>query len=196
MSTIQIKSNLSIDELIGNLSKLDTPTLNYLISSLRKVQVTREQFDSLAMSEEVFWSFIGKIDWQQEVATQQIKPLVDALANVSIATIYQFSERLAFLLHQIDGPDFANPLEKSALGFSADTFLYTRCLVVAKGQSFYNTVLNNPSNIPTEMDFEVLLSVAAKAYLQKTGKSYCYIPTINYESFFNQDLWKEKAINF
>jgi len=48
--------------------------------------------------------------------------------------------------------------------------------------------------MPVGEDFEALLSVAEEAYQQKTGKAYQYVPTINYESFFNQQLWGEKAI--
>jgi len=183
MPTIQIKSNLSIEELIGNLSQLDTPTLNYLVTSLRKVQLTREQPEASTMQEEVFWRFIEKIDWKQKEDSRKLTPLIDALATVDSATIYQFSERLAYLLYQLDGPAFVQPLEKSELGFSADTFLYARCLAVAKGQAYYQEVLKQPTNMPVGEDFEALLSVAEQAYLKKTGKEYSYIPTINYESF-------------
>lgn len=194
MPTIQIKSNLSIEELIGNLSQLDTPTLNYLVTSLRKVQLARKQPEASTMPEEAFWNFIEKIDWKQKEDSRKVAPLVNALATADSATIYQFSERLAYLLHQLDGPAFAKSLEKDELGFSADTFLYARCLVVAKGQAYYQEVLKQPTNMPIGKDFEALLSVAEQAYFKKTGKAYAYIPTINYESFFNQELWGENAI--
>ncbi len=194
MSTIQIKTDVSIDELIKHLNKLDTHTLTYLINSLKKIQLTREQKEAFAMSEAMFWNYIHKIDWQQKDSATQLLPLISALASAPVVTIYQFSERLAFFLHQIDGPAFAKPLEDKELGFSADTFLYARCLAVAKGKTYYNQLLQNPNIMPTDNDFEALLSVAEKAYLQKTGKGYPYIPTINYESFFNQALWGENAI--
>jgi len=194
MSTIQIKSSVSIEELIGNLSQLDTPTLNYVVAALRKIQLTREHPQPTALPAEEFWVYMQKIDWKQPKDAAKVKPLIHALTTATIPTIYQFSEQLAFLLHQLDGPAFAKPLEQNELGFSADTFLYARCLVVAKGKTYYETILKQPTKIPTTKDFEALLSVAATAYLQKTGNSYPYIPSINYESFFNQSLWGADAI--
>ena len=38
------------------------------------------------------------------------------------------------------------------------------------------------------------LYVAKQAYEQKTATSYSYLPSINYESFFNKTLWGAKAI--
>lgn len=194
MSTIQIKSKLSIEELISNLSQLDTPTLNYLVSSLRKVQLTREGPEISTMQEEAFWKLIQQIDWKQKEDTLKLKPLIDSLATATISNIYQFAERLAYLLHQLDGPAFAQALEQDELGFSADTFLYARCLVVAKGQAYYQSILERPTSMPTKEDLEALLYVPAQAYLQKTGKTYAYVPSINYESFFNQTLWGTNAI--
>ena len=152
------------------------------------------QIKSNLSIEEVFWNFIQKIDWNQKEDSHKVAPLVNALAAADSAIIYQFSERLAYLLHQLDRPAFAQPLEKDQLGFSADTFLYARCLVVAKGQAYYQKILKQPTNMPTGEDFEALLSVAEQAYFKKTGKEYAYIPIINYESFFNQELWGENVI--
>ena len=124
------------------------------------------------MNEEEFWSLLKKIDWKKKDDRARLQPLINALALAPAAKIFQFSERLAFLLHQLDGPAFAQPLEQGELGFSADTFLYARCLVVAKGEKFYNTILAQPQKMPVGEDFEALLYVAEQAYQQKTAKSY------------------------
>ncbi|MFK7982995.1 MAG: DUF4240 domain-containing protein [Saprospiraceae bacterium] len=134
------------------------------------------------------------IDWKQKETEKILQPLIRALAANNEAVIYQFSERLAFYLYQLDGPAYTKALEADELGFSADTFLYARCLTVAKGEKFYKKVLAKPEKMPVGEDFEALLYVAGTAYQQKTGKPYQYVPTINYESFFNQKLWGEKAI--
>ena len=112
---------------------------------------------------------------------------------MSIPEIYQFSERLAEVLHQLDGPDFIKALEEDPLGYSADTFLYARCFAVARGQVFYENVLSKATPLPTEY-LEQLLSVASKVYQKKTGEKYNYMPSTIYESFFNQSLWGEAAI--
>jgi len=194
MASIPLKFQ-SLEELVGNLQQLDNPTLNYLVAQLRKLQVERGiANESRMMSEKEFWALIQLIDWKEKNRTDQLKPLVTALSNEKTAAIFQFSERLAYFLHQLDGPDFTKVLERDKLGFSADTFLYVRCLVVAKGKKFYNDVLKNPEKIPVQVDFEDLLYIAEKAYQQKTGKPFQFVPTFNYESFFNQELWGDKAI--
>lgn len=188
MLSVQIKSHISIEELIVSLSNLDAATLAYLVTSLQKIQAKKTDVRA-----EIFWNFIKKIDWAAENNTLRLKELINALTMASVETIYQFSEYLAFLLHQLDGPAFFQPLKETDLGVSSDTFLYARCLVVAKGEHFYKEVLAHPEKMPLEEDFEDLLYVARQAYEQKTGQNYDYIPTIIYESFFNKKLWGEKA---
>lgn len=194
MSVAELKSKIGIDELLGKLRQLDTPTLNYLVTSLRKVQAERMQAKPEKMMEEAkFWDLIDQIDWAKTKTTERLKPLITALATQPTLGINQFSERMAMLLYQLDGPDFTKPLAEDELGFSADTFLYARCFVVAKGETFYKSVLEAPQRMPT-CYLEGLLYVANKAYEQKTGEIYTYIPSTNYESFFNQILWGEEAI--
>lgn len=191
MLSVQIKSQISIEELIQNLSHLDSSTIDYIVTSLQKVQAKKHQAQA-----NQFWDFIKKTDWTATEDRLRLKPVVDALAMASIATIHHFSEHLAFLLHQLDGPAFFQALEKDVLGASSDTFLYARCLVVAKGEKFYQEVLEQPTKMPIGEDFEALLYVAKQAYEQKTGQSYQYTPIVIYESFFNQELWGERAISF
>jgi len=190
MSVLQIPSNPTIDELIDNLSQLDTPTLNYLVTSLSQVQ--RERESVTMMKEAEFWNLLTKINWRKE----NDKAKSQTLATYSTAKIFQFSERLAFLLHQLDSPEFTKILKQTDLGFSADTFLYARCFVVAKGKRFYEAVHKQPLKMPTDGYFERLLYVAEDAYQLKTNQTYSYIPSTNYESFFNQELWGDKAITF
>ena len=94
MSNIQIKSSLSIEELIESLSQLDTPTLNHVVASLRQIQMKREsQTGDAAMPENEFWELLKKIDWEKEDDQARLQPLVDTLATYPVAQIYQFSER-------------------------------------------------------------------------------------------------------
>lgn len=50
--------------------------------------------------------------------------------------------------------------------------------------------MNNPAEMPTEIDFEHLLSLADEAYKLKTGRSLDYFPAYNYETKSNTDGWK------
>ena len=194
MASIPLKFQ-SLEELVGNLNQLDNSTLNYLVNLLKKLQLERGiNEENLMLNEQKFWKLIELIDWKQKENEKILQPLIKALAANSEAVIYQFSERLAFYLHELDGPAFTKALEADEIGFSADTFLYARCLAVAKGEKFYKKVLAKPEKMPVGEDFEALLYIAEAAYYKKTGKTYQYVPTINYESFFNQKLWGEKAI--
>ena len=48
--------------------------------------------------------------------------------------------------------------------FSVDEFLYSRCVVVANGKDYYYEVLNNPTKMPKDLEFESLLYIACDAY--------------------------------
>lgn len=73
-TNIQIKSNPSINELIGSLSQLDSSTLNYLVASLQQIQ--RERTQNLeATAAQRFWSLIDLIDWSASDNDTRLKPL-------------------------------------------------------------------------------------------------------------------------
>lgn len=190
MSLIEVKSKIDIEELIRELRQLDQSTLDYIVTSLQKEQAVRIP---KKMETAQFWALIDKIDFTSSNDPAKLKPLVKALTQLSISEILQFAERLADLLSQLDGPDFIKPLKAEASGYSADTFLYARCFAIAQGQEFYESVLSKTAPLPTKY-FEVLLTAPSQAYEQKTGEKYSYVPSINYESFFNQNLWGEAAI--
>jgi len=50
-------------------------------------------------------------------------------------------------------------------------------------------VLDNPASLNKEIDFEPLLSLAALAYQQKTGRMFDYISPVSYETYANEDGW-------
>ncbi len=75
--------------------------------------------------------------------------------------------------------------------FSSDNFLYARACVVANGKDFYEKVLADPSQMPKDLSFEALLSLARKAYKKKTGQTFDYSPTITYETFSNPEGWEQ-----
>jgi len=137
---------------------------------------------------------IEQIDWSKNRAAERLKPLIESLQQANVPAINEFSEQLAKSLHQLDGPAYYEALKSQKEGVSSDTFLYARCLVVAKGKAFFEEVLQHPEKMPKEEDFEALLYVAKEAYEQKTDVEYEFVPSVIYESFFNQNLWKEKAI--
>ncbi|MEM1123584.1 MAG: DUF4240 domain-containing protein [Bacteroidota bacterium] len=186
----------SLEELVSNLKDLDNSTINYLAALLKKLQKERGILENgLQLDEASFWKFISLIDDSRTEENKAISPLVAALANSPQAIIFQFAESLAFHLHQLDGPTFFDAMgQNNKLGASADTFLYARCSVVAKGEIFYKKVLEQPKYMPAAGGMESLLYVAEEAFELKMSKPYEYIPTINFESFFNRALWGSQAI--
>ncbi|MEL6944391.1 MAG: hypothetical protein AAFO82_17145, partial [Bacteroidota bacterium] len=74
---LKIKTSLSVDDLIGNLSQLDAPTLEYLINALQQIRIEKEQ---KSIEEEYgFWQLIAQIDWSKDTAEEKVKPLIEVL---------------------------------------------------------------------------------------------------------------------
>lgn len=138
-----------------------------------------------------FWEIIEKLDWSHRNRTDILAPAVTALAQMPISNIYLFQDFLAEKLYHLDTRLHAKSYMQNAkeTDFSVDDFLYVRCAVVAEGQTYYETVLNDPTQMPAHLDFEHLLDLAAEAYHQKTGKQFTYTPIFNYETKSNKQGW-------
>ncbi len=72
-----------------------------------------------------------------------------------------------------------------------DWFLYTRCVVVANGRDYYYKIINNPKEMPKDLEFESLLYIAHDAYEKKNNKEFIYISKYNFETFSNKDNWND-----
>ena len=147
------------------------------------------------MDDESFWEVISLLN----LAAEDDDPIEQAatyLARKKVADIRAFSEKLALTLYQIDTRAHAMHIGESAYNpnaafFSVDTFLYARCAAVANGKAFYDAVLADPSQMPKNTEFESLLYLSAIAYERRTGREYDHIPVMEYETFANEDGWKE-----
>ena len=149
---------------------------------------TREQAVEL-LSDAQFWQIIALIDWTKEHHTDILAASVASLAKLPIAHIYLFHDKLSEKLYHLDTKaHIAEYVAKDPAHFlSVDDFLYVRCAVVAEGQFYYENVLKNPTQMPFEIAFEPLLSVASDAYKMKTGKQFDYFPVFNYETGSNKE---------
>jgi hypothetical protein len=147
------------------------------------------------LNEEKFWEILGLLDWQKSGDDAGVtEPAVEALAQMSVEQICGFAERLAQMLYLLDGEAYASQIGtdsyKGAKGnFSKNWFLYVRCCVLATGRDFYQEVLLNPEQMPKDMEFQALLSIASKAYKRKTSQRFNYVTKYNYETFSNKQLW-------
>lgn len=144
------------------------------------------------MSEQEFWDLIALLDWSESNNNQIVGPLVDALSQMSVAKIYQFYDILSEKLWRLDTQICADAMmrEDEEGYFSADEFLYARCCAVANGREAYENILDEPGQFPTNLTFETLLHVAARAYERKTGKRFNSTPAYNFETGSNKQGWQ------
>jgi predicted DNA-binding WGR domain protein len=156
----------------------------------------KPSWESMSMSEEVFWRIIGLFNWKKTGNDEAVlEPAVKALAQMSVGDIKRFDDLLAQKLHALDTEAHARHIgEDSYQGpdefFSVDGFLYARCVVVVNGKKFFEQVLAKPKCFPQDMEFEAVLYLASTAYEKKTGKEYPHVPSTNYETFSNKKGWR------
>jgi Protein of unknown function (DUF4240) len=143
--------------------------------------------------EDEFWAIISKLDWNQKNDAQIIEPAVKALSDKPISAIYYFQNLLSEKLYNLDTKVFAKNIGKNAYSsgkfFSVDNFLYARCCVIANGREAYEFVINDPIQMPKNITFEALLSLAKDAYHRKTGQTMRYAPSFSIETFSNKLGW-------
>jgi hypothetical protein len=149
------------------------------------------------MDESRFWSIIDALNWQ-EIGNDSnvIQPAVDQLSELEIEDICAFSEILAEKLYQLDAACYAREIGTDAFvgskgSFAQNWFLYVRCCAVANGNDFYQAILKDPQQMPKDMEFQVLLSIAPKAFKKKTGHRFNYASEFNYETFANHAGWAD-----
>ena len=135
--------------------------------------------------EEDFWAVIGLLYWKAETRNEVLAPAVEALAQHPASHIYLFEDILAEKLHWLDTKAHARAAYPEG-SFSEDGFLYVRAAVAAQGKEHYYKVLQAPTQINPDEDFEPLLSLAALAYEQKTDSEFDYISPISYETYANE----------
>ncbi len=153
-------------------------------------------FKRSSFKENEFWYAISLFDWMHEGNDMKVlEPAVRYLSKKSIKDIERFQDLLAKFLYKLDGISYAMNIGEEAYVdkntyFSPDGFLYSRCVVVANGKSFYKEVISNPSNMPKDLEFESILYLAGIAYERKTGKEFDYSSDYNFETFSNKKNWQ------
>lgn len=178
---------------INDLSSQFIQDLKKRLSKTAQIEIRVEeqtQGDGL-FSEIEFWQIVEQLDWSQKEAAAIMAPSVALLSKMPIANIYLFQDKLSEKLFHLDTKAHAHAYvaQQEDHYLSVDDFLYVRCAVVAEGQTYYEKILNNPSEMPIEIAFEPLLSLADAAYQLKTAKKMDYFPIFNYETYSNQEGW-------
>ena len=158
-----------------------------------KAQAERKE-NAVFMDDSTFWNLISLVDWNKKSDSSIIKPVIEALAKMSIEEIISFEETFSYKLYQLDTKEHVRnsgdyTYDKRTGYVSEDLFLYSRALVVAEGEVFYEMVLKHPSLFPKTHDFEPMLYIAEKAYKKKTKKEFFHITAYSYETFSNEAGW-------
>ncbi|WP_269671081.1 DUF4240 domain-containing protein [Metabacillus litoralis] len=149
------------------------------------------------MDENEFWKVIDMFEWKHSGDDEKVlKKAIKYLSKKSDEDIYVFADILSKLLYDLDGIVYAGNIGEGAYTndedkyFSVDEFLYSRCVVVANGKEFYYEVLNNPTSMSEDMEFEALLYLPSDAFELKHDEEYDYVPKFDYETYSNKNKWK------
>ncbi|GHE24941.1 hypothetical protein GCM10018781_75740 [Kitasatospora indigofera] len=151
-----------------------------------------------------FWTLIDLLG--DRCRCDYTTPLAEALAELPPARIVDFEERLAEALYRLDRREFGvlPVIDMSSPGKpfpqSDDSFLYSRCAVVAAGRAEYEAVLADPARFAphtaTTLHGEDLLHLAEEAYEEVTGEEWDVVTAFDYESCSNEDGWPEQVRQF
>ncbi len=158
----------------------------------------KPDWSAMSMDDDVFWRIISLFNWKKTGDDDAvIRPAVMALSKMKPADIERFEELLAEKLYALDTEAHAREIGDEAYRpgkpFSADWFLYERCVVVANGRAYYEAVLADPKQMPKDMEFEALLSVAPLAYERATGEELAHDTPVSYETFSNTAGWPSRS---
>lgn len=179
---------MNLDHLIESLRDLPEPVIKQVQDYVDFLKAKHRP--EAETTEDRFWALIKNVDSNGDTAEAMSAPLISALVKLDKKELLDFIVERDNKLRSLDGPAFH---EASGTDHSADGFLYARCAVVVKGKDFYKQVLENPSSFPQNVWAEWLLYSGEKAYEKRFGEELDFFSGINYESFFNDELWGEGA---
>lgn len=141
-----------------------------------------------AMNEDTFWQLIDacRPTGPDPDSERLAAALTEHLARSPVFVVTGFAEHLSWALYRLDRKELG-------LGLSGDSFLYTRCAVVAAGREVFEGVLRDPRTFtPFATDLvraESLLYAPDQAYERITGEEWDRNTRYCYESYSNTSGW-------
>lgn len=110
------------------------------------------------MTENNFWEILDKLDWTHEGDDEKVmEPVKNALAQLSDEDIFEFDNIMSSKLYDLDSRERAQKLYGTLEHFSADTFLYNRCVAIVNGKEYYEDILNQRQQLNPDLEFESIL---------------------------------------
>ncbi|MGL5434380.1 MAG: DUF4240 domain-containing protein [Lachnospiraceae bacterium] len=122
-----------------------------------------------------------------------IEPLIELLAKWGDNLIFAFDDAMAELLYSLDTRKIAQSIYKDK-NFSADGFLYIRCVALINSKRFYNDIASGRKKLKSDLRFEPILCVPAFAWARlhgKNAKEYSHATKFCYETMSNFEGWQE-----
>lgn len=134
------------------------------------------------------------LDWEKQGDNLAVlEPLIALLAKWDDELIFAFDDTMAELLYSLDTRKIAQAIYKGE-DFSADEFLYIRCVALVNSKRFYNDIVSGRKKLKRELTFEPILYVPALAWERRHGKEapeYPHTTKFCYETMSNCEGWKE-----
>ena len=141
-----------------------------------------------------FWKTMELCDWEKEGNDDDVlKPVIEYLSKQDDDTIFNFDDLMSELLYYLDTKKLAKQCEQVDSLMSDDTFLYSRCVALINGPSYYEKVKQGKEKSVWSMEFESLLYVPQKAWALKHQSSideYSHISPLSFETGSNKEGWK------
>ena len=141
-----------------------------------------------------FWNIMELCDWNNEGDDDKVlKPVIEYLSRQSDHAIFEFDDLMSELLYNLDTKELADQCEKADPLMCDDTFLYSRCVALINGCSYYEKVKQGKEKSLWSMEFEALIYVPQEAWALKHKSSvdnYPHCAPFCFETGSNRDGWQ------
>ena len=142
-----------------------------------------------------FWNTMKLCDWEKEGDDDKVlEPVIKYLSEQDDRIIFEFEDLMTELLYNLDTKKLAEQCEKADSQMCDDTFLYSRCVALINGPTYYEKVKQGKEKNVWTMEFESLLYVPQEAWALKHQNSideYPHISPLSFETGSNEDGWEE-----
>lgn len=145
-----------------------------------------------------FWSTMELCDWNSEGDDYKVlEPVIKYLSKQNDDVIFEFDDLMSELLYHLDTKEFADQCQKEDPQMCDDTFLYSRCVALINGRSYYEKVKQGKVKDLWNMEFEALMYVPGKAWALKHKRSvddYPHSALFSYETGSDKDGWGKSKL--
>lgn len=142
-----------------------------------------------------FWTTMELCDWKKEGDDDKVlKPVIQHLSKQGDSSIFEFDDLMTELLYHLDTKKLAEQCREVEPLMCDDSFLYSRCVALINGPTYYEKVKQGKEKAVWSMEFESLLYVPMKAWALKhhlSVEEYPHSSPLSYETGSNKDEWEK-----